>query len=226
MDKRERRIDDNGQQGLLAGNHINDQSRTIERPTLSRRAESHEKVFAVSSALPDSITIQDKGTEPARRMPRNDRQVDLDGFCGSTRALKGLTTSSTTYAEELTKLVESRRDAQALDGERRDDRPSKDTSRQSQRRRTSRLPHGNTTRGQVGQGFVSPRPREAPEPATNGNVDARINIHGDDGTIYQAPTFHQQHTVLRHLSIGQRVCFKTWIDDLGYWAYDVDVLQE
>ena len=86
------------------------------------------------------------------------------------------------------------------------------------------LPHGNSALGKVGQGHIAGMP--AGPPSNVGIVDARIDIHGDDGRTYQAPAFYKQYEDLRALRIGQRVCFKPWFDDAGYWAFDVTLLND
>lgn len=89
---------------------------------------------------------------------------------------------------------------------------------------SGQLPHGNTSTGKVGQGHIGLGP--SGPPSNTGTVDARIDIHGDDGRTYQAPSFYKQHVDLRALQIGQRVCFKAWHDRFGFWAFDLTLLHE
>ena len=86
------------------------------------------------------------------------------------------------------------------------------------------LPRGNSCIGRVGQGHIVGTP--SGPPSSSGIVDARIDVHGNDGRKYQATSLFQQYEDLRALQIGQQVCFKPLVDRSGYWAYDVTKLKE
>ena len=88
---------------------------------------------------------------------------------------------------------------------------------------THTLPYGNTNVGRVGQGYIAGMSSGPPSHA--GIVDARLDIHGEDGRIYQAPSFFNQNENLRDLQIGQSVSFKSYIDNQGCWAFDVTLLR-
>ena len=75
--------------------------------------------------------------------------------------------------------------------------------------------------GTVGRGYVEPINPGQTLP-NNADIDARFDIHGDNGQVYVASTIFQHgHPRLSSLQIGQRVSFKPMLAHSIHWAVDV-----